>query len=233
MKYIASVSFGKDSLAMVLRLLEENKPLDEVVFYDTGMEFQAIYNNAHRVEKLLKDRGIKFTTLKPKEPFKFKMLDKVVNKGKANEHKGYAWCGGKCRWGTTEKLRAIEKYCLGNVEYVGLAFDEKERVLKKRRGNKAFPLVEWQMSEKDCLEYCYKRGYTWNEDGVELYKILDRVSCWCCANKNIKELRNYYKYLPEYWKGLKDLQDHIDRPFKSNKTIYDLEKQFQGEKNNE
>ena len=34
MRYIASVSFGKDSLAMLLRLLEENKPLDEVVFYD-------------------------------------------------------------------------------------------------------------------------------------------------------------------------------------------------------
>ena len=32
MKYVASVSFGKDSLAMILRLIEENKPLDEVVF---------------------------------------------------------------------------------------------------------------------------------------------------------------------------------------------------------
>ena len=41
-RYIASVSFGKDSLAMLLRLIEENKPLDEVVLYDTGMEFEAI-----------------------------------------------------------------------------------------------------------------------------------------------------------------------------------------------
>ena len=44
MKYFASISFGKDSLAMLLRLIEENKPLDEVVFYDTGMEFECIYN---------------------------------------------------------------------------------------------------------------------------------------------------------------------------------------------
>lgn len=42
-KYIASVSFGKDSLAMLLYILENKLPLDEVVFYDTGMEFQAIY----------------------------------------------------------------------------------------------------------------------------------------------------------------------------------------------
>ena len=43
MKYIASVSFGKDSLSMLLRLVEEKKPLDAVVFYNTGMEFDAIY----------------------------------------------------------------------------------------------------------------------------------------------------------------------------------------------
>ena len=44
MKYIASVSFGKDSLAMLLKLIELNYPLDEVVLYDTGMEFKCIYN---------------------------------------------------------------------------------------------------------------------------------------------------------------------------------------------
>lgn len=43
MKYVASCSFGKDSLAMVLRILEENLPLDEVVFFNTGMEFDSIY----------------------------------------------------------------------------------------------------------------------------------------------------------------------------------------------
>ena len=42
MKYIASCSFGKDSLSMVLRILEEGLPLDEVFFYDTGMEFDSI-----------------------------------------------------------------------------------------------------------------------------------------------------------------------------------------------
>ena len=52
MKYIASVSFGKDSLAMLLKIIEENLPLDEVVFYDTGMEFQAIYNIRDKIKTL-------------------------------------------------------------------------------------------------------------------------------------------------------------------------------------
>lgn len=43
---------------------------------------------------------------------------------------GYSWCGGRCRWGTTEKLKAIEKYCRGNYEYVGIAVDEPKRLSK-------------------------------------------------------------------------------------------------------
>lgn len=227
MKHIASVSFGKDSLAMLLRLIEENKPLDEVVFYDTGMEFQAIYNIRDAIKFLLLEKGIKFTELKPKCDFCYKMFELEVNKGKPNEHKGYSWCGGRCRWGTSEKLQALEKYCKGAVEYVGIAVDEPKRLEKERKGNKQFPLAEWQMTEKDCLKYCYDKGYNWNEDGVELYSILDRVSCWCCANKNLKELKNYYLYLPKYWEKLKELQKRTDRPFKNNKyTIFDLEKKF-------
>ena len=69
MKYIASCSFGKDSLAMLLRLLQENKPLDEVVFYDTGMEFEAIYNIRDKVYKLLEEKNIPLITIMPIETF--------------------------------------------------------------------------------------------------------------------------------------------------------------------
>lgn len=234
MKHIASVSFGKDSLAMLLRLIEENKPLDEVVFYDTGMEFQSIYNIRDKVKTILEQKEIKFTELKPKCEFMYKMFEMPVNVGKPNEHKGYSWCGGRCRWGTTEKLKSLEKYCKGAVEYVGIAIDEPKRLAKERNGNKQFPLAEWGMTEKDCLEYCRKNGFDWVEpecNGIDLYDILDRVSCWCCGNKNLKELKNYYVYLPKYWEKLKDLQRRTTRPFKNNKyTIFDLEKKFKEEK---
>lgn len=54
MKYIASVSWGKDSLAMLIRLINEQRPLDEVVFYDTGMEFNAIYEIRDKIVPILK-----------------------------------------------------------------------------------------------------------------------------------------------------------------------------------
>ena len=230
MKYIASVSFGKDSLAMLLRLIEENKPLDEVVFYDTGMEFNCIYQIRNKVKQLLEDKNIKYTELKPKETFEYTMFEKPVHKRDGTTSKGYSWCGGRCRWGTTEKLKSIEKYCKGNYEYVGIAYDEQKRLVKERKGNKLFPLADWKMKEKDCLKYCYGKGYKWLEDGIELYSILDRVSCWCCCNKNLKELKNYYKYLPKYWNKLKEFQKRTSRPMKYNKySVFDLENKFKGE----
>lgn len=201
MKYIASVSFGKDSLAMLLLLIAKKYPLDEVVFYDTDKEFQAIYNLRDRIMPLLKQHNIKYTELSPSMSFDYKMFDKpVCKRGTKTIHKyGYSWCGGTCRWGTTDKLQALEKHCKGAYEYVGLAADETARLVKERKGNKLFPLAEWKLTERDCKRYCYHKGYNWNEltdngQYVDLYKILKRVSCWCCRNKNLKELRNIHKY---------------------------------------
>lgn len=225
MKYIASVSFGKDSLAMLLKVIDSKYPLDEVVFYDTGMEFEAIYKIRDKILPLLKEKGIKFTELKPKNPFIYTMFEKPVN-GKNGFHHGYSWCGGRCRRGTTEKLKELDKYCKGAIQYIGIAYDEPKRTERARNLGKVAPLADLRMTEADCLKYCHDKGYYWYEGDVELYSILDRVSCWCCANKNLKELKNYYKYLPKYWQGLKDLQDRTVRPFKGNKTIYDLEEKF-------
>ncbi len=106
-KYIASVSFGKDSLAMLLRLLEEQRPLDAVVFYDTGMEFQAIYNIRDRVVQLLNNSGITYVELHPDESFRYSMLEREVKyRDGSGVHYGYGWCGGVCRWHTSMKLEA-------------------------------------------------------------------------------------------------------------------------------
>lgn len=234
MKYIASVSWAKDSTAMLLHLLEIGAPLHIVIFYDTGMEFQAIYNTRDAVLPLLKMRGIEYIELHPDRPFLYDMLERPV---RGRERLGYGWCGGRCRWGTTAKIRAIDQYAeaSGAMVYVGIAADETTRLEKERKPYKIFPLADWGFDEATCLSYCYEAGIYWEEDGgagpVRLYEILDRVSCWCCCNKNLKELRNIRKYLPRYWEKLKDLQRRLERPMKGfykgeRRGIFELEERF-------
>lgn len=210
---IASVSWGKDSLAMLHMLIDNDMPLDEVVFFDTGMEFDAIYAERDRMLPTLRELGIEYTELKPKEPFLFKMFVHPVRSRETGEiHKyGYGWCGGSCRWGTSEKTAALDRYAesKGAIVYVGIAADETKRLEKPRKPYKHHPLAAWDMTESDCLEYCKAYGATWEQDGVCLYGILDRVSCWCCRNKNQKELRAIHDYLPRYWQYLKALESRL------------------------
>ena len=134
MKYVVSVSFGKDSLAMLLLLMENNFKIDEVVFYDNGMEFNAIYNLRDKIKRLLDEKNIQFTELKPKNTFLYDMFERIVNKRDGSVKNGYSWCGGVCRWGTTEKIRTIENYLkkYGEyIEYVGIAPDEKKKIRER------------------------------------------------------------------------------------------------------
>lgn len=102
---IASISFGKDSLAMLLKLLELKYPIDEVVFVDTGMEFQAIYDIEARVKELLKQTNIRYTRLEFPKPFEYYMFEHIKTRGKNIGQKGYSWCGGRRRWGTTKNSK--------------------------------------------------------------------------------------------------------------------------------
>ena len=226
MKYILNLS-GKDSTALMLELIRRKYQLDEVVTFDTGWEFTAMYEHLAKCEKICEEHGIKFVTLYPQKPFDYYAFEHKTKNGTV----GYSWCGGLCRWGTAYKRDTLERYakqCGDCIVYVGIAFDELHRLERKdnQKENKRFPLVEWGLTEADCLQICYDAGL----DFGGMYKYLDRVSCKFCRNKNLKELRNIRKHYPEDWDALKDFQRKTERPFKmSGETIFDLEKRFEFE----
>lgn len=77
------------------------------------------------------------------------------------------------------------------------------------------------MTEADCLALCYGRGHTWDEGGVRLYDVLDRVSCWCCRNKNLKELKAIHDNLPAYYERLEALEETCGQ-MKKGKTLKEI-----------
>lgn len=228
-EYVVSVSFGKDSLCMLLRLLEENWPITLVIFYNTGMEFACVYDMRDKVLPLIKEKGITYIELSPPESMEYLMCEKEVHKRNGNVQRGRWWCGGACRWMTRYKLDAIDRYTKNAITYVGIAADELNRLEHKvaKEENKVYPLVEWGMTEADCLRYCYDRGYDFSENGIRMYDYFDRLSCFCCKNKNLKELYNIYKMFPKYWQRLSDLQNRIPIPMKGpGKSVSELETRF-------
>lgn len=223
MKHILSFSGGKDSTFLLLELIRRKYPLDEVVLFDAGWEFPAMYEHIEKCKKLCEKHGIKFVTLRPEKSFDYLMFEKPRKDGR----KGWSWCGScGIRWGTGEKLRAIDKHFFDNggaVHYVGIAADETERLERARANGMCCPLGDWGITEAECLQGCYDAGFDWGG----MYEHLDRLSCKFCANKNLKELRNIRKHFPEVWQELKDYQRRTDRPYKGDgKSVFDLDKRF-------
>lgn len=245
--YTLSLSGGKDSLALFLKILEVGVRLDEVVTVDLGDEYQATYDTLLFAASICLKERIKFTVLSIPETEEYQEYREatgvelgvfefmVFEHEKQNGCKGYGWCG-KQRWGTAIKRQLLNGYYQSLerfvIEYVGIAADEAQRIDIKPHKNyaKSYPLIKWGMTEADCLEYCYQHGVQWKQSGIRLYDILDRVSCQHCQQKNLKELRNIRKYLPELWNSFKDWQNRIPFPYRSDgSTIYGLDKRFASE----
>lgn len=231
--YVASFSGGKDSTAMVLRLIEIGEPLDEVLFCDTTMEFPAMLRHVEKVKKVVEEEGIKFTTLRAKHDFEYYMLHHRPKRKKPDlrEMVGYSWPGPRSRWCTRGlKVDIIDRYLrqlrehYEVIQYIGIAADEPERL--ERENNKKegilFPLNEWGWMEADALGYCYSKGYDWEG----LYDIFDRVSCWLCPLQSLDDLRKLRKHFPELWEHLRELDDATWQKFKREGSVRELDLRF-------
>lgn len=228
MKYILSFSGGKDSTYLLLELIRRKYPLDEVHFFDTGWEYPAMYRHIEKCKKICEENEIKFVTLHPAKSFDYYMFEHQTK----NKKCGFSWCGKMCRWGTALKREVLNKDVKannGDIIYIGIAADEKQRIEKNNQPFKRLPLVEWGTIEAECLQGCYEAGFDWEG----MYEYLDRLSCKFCRNKNLKELRNIRKHYPEVWAELKEYQNRTYLPFKpadatfaNGLTVQELEKRF-------
>jgi len=221
--HIVSLSGGKDSTAMLLRMLEEKMPVDVILFCDTGLEFDAMYKHIDKLEKYINKPITKL-----KEPRSFEYYFYEYSPKRKNplleDKKGFSWAGPRNRWCTSAlKIRVInsylrelaKKYTL--IQYIGIASDEKHRIRDLN-----YPLVEWNMTEAECLAYCKERGFDW--DG--LYDIFSRVSCWCCPLQSLDELRKLRKYFPELWERLRYMDKNTWRKFSKIYSVEQLEVRF-------
>lgn len=223
MNKICMFSGGKDSTAMLFKCIEQGIVFDEIIFADTTKEFNEMYEHISKVEKMINQPIVKLVI-----PFDYWAFEHIKIKGKNKGCMGYGWCGGICNWCTALKRDTIKKYLKGKdvIEYQGIALDEPNRLLKNKGRNIVYPLVDYNMTEQDCLEYCYSLGLSWGG----LYESLHRVSCFCCTNKRVGELRYMYNNRPQEWGKLLEMQSKINKPFKRGLSVIEWEQRFRDEK---
>lgn len=226
-KFVVSLSGGKDSTAMLLRLLEENRPVDLILFCDTGLEFPQMYDHLNRLEAHIGREIIRLKAPHDFEYYFYRYHPKRKNPA-LEQYDGMSWAGPRNRWCTAMlKTRIVETYLktlkdeYTVIEYVGIAADETKRIK-----NKNYPLVDWGMTEQDCLSYCYERGFSWGR----LYELFSRVSCWCCPLQGLAELRKLYEYFPDLWRQLEKWDETTWRQFRADYSVRELALRFEFER---
>lgn len=223
MKHIINFSGGKDSTAMTLKMLEDGWWVDEIIFADTGKDFPQMIGHINKFDDYIqKHFNKKITRIKAEKSFDYYMFEHEKTRGKNKGKRGYGWSTMLCRWCTSNlKTNVINKYLKAQneeyTEYIGIACDEPKRIK-----DKCYPLIDWGMTEKDCLHYCYERGFNWEG----LYEHFDRVSCWCCPLKNLKELKTLYTHYPELWEELKEMDKKSYNQFRKDYSVKELEEKF-------
>jgi 3'-phosphoadenosine 5'-phosphosulfate sulfotransferase (PAPS reductase)/FAD synthetase len=225
--YVCNFSGGKDSTAMLLKLIEEDYPIDEILFVDTTKEFPEILDNVDMVAQMIKPLKITRLTLE----FDYFLSDVILTRGKNKGKAGYGWPDFTQRWCTTHKVRCIDDH-LGDrrhtaYRYVGLGADEQKRVDRGRAKypKLLYPLYDWGMTEQDCLDYCYDRGLDWGG----LYEKFSRVSCFCCPLQRIGELKTLYIDFPELWDEMRRMDKSQSRRFTYRYSLQELEDRFDRE----
>jgi hypothetical protein len=167
-KYIASCSFGKDSIATILLALENNEPLDRVVFSEVMFDHEKgisgevpehiewVYNTA--IPKL-ESMGVKVDIVRSKLDY-ISLCNKVLKSGKKVGQK-YGHQNNKPCYANSElKIAPIRSYLsrmrkdYDIVQYVGIAIDEPIRLARLKGTNKVSLLQKYGYTELMAMDKC-------------------------------------------------------------------------------
>ena len=233
MKYVASLSFGKDSMAMLIKIKELGLPLDEVIYVDimfdddTSGETPEMASFITKAEKILKEKfNIEVTHLRGvtfKEQFyKVKQRGKHIGDNYGFPYVIGAWCNSRL------KMQPIKEYMRKQtdeiIQYVGIAYDEPERYERLNHETHIAPLYDLKITEKEAMEICKKYDLL-----SPIYKTSFRGGCWFCPKQRLSQLKWLYQEHNDLWNTLRDMEKDSFNTFKPNTTLKDLEERFKNE----
>ena len=233
MKYVASLSFGKDSMAMLIKIKELGLPLDEVIYVDimfdddTSGETPEMASFITKAEKILKEKfNVEVTHLRGvtfKEQFyKIKQRGKHIGDNYGFPYTIGAWCNDRLKMQPIKEYMRRQKEQI--IQYVGIAYDEPERYERLNHETHIAPLYDLKITEKEAMEICEKYDLL-----SPIYKTSFRGGCWFCPKQRLSQLKWLYQEHNDLWNTLRDMEKDSFNTFRPNTTLKDLEERFKND----
>ncbi len=237
--YIASCSFGKDSIATIILAKLHNEPLDKVLYvecmFDNKRNISAEYPEhvywiyKFAIPTLKKEFGIIVDVVRTENDYMKFFNHILTNRSKYEGRKQGFLLGKKCKMNSNGKIKEIKKYKKqfeNVIDYVGIAVDEPIRLARLKK-NQISLLAKYGYSEKMAYELCKSYNLL-----SPIYSLVFRAGCWFCPNARLNQLNHIYINHRDLWNELVVLSktpNLISYGFKYGKTIESLEKLFEAE----
>ena len=186
-RHVLSFGGGVNSVALMIWLLKEQRPLDEVVFADTGVELPETYGYLPVVEDYLACHQVKFTRLLAR----VRGRDLYETCWERKVFPSTIW-----RWSTRDfKVKPIHRYyrSLGMHinQYLAIAFDEFTRMKTSRVSyvTNIYPLVSQRATRADCIALIQQAGLP----------LPVKSSCFFCPFSSLDRWKWLYEKHPDLY----------------------------------
>ena len=199
--YLSMLSGGRDSTAMTLMLLERGEPLDYIIFCDTGLEHEEMYEYIDRLDAFFQRKyGMKIVRLHPARDYETYIKEPRTRGDNIGKTRGTPMIADLCFWRVEAKREPVKRWAKRTglkeediIQYNGFVYGEFERV-DKIPDNIIAPLYDWKMTEADVSAYL-KSNHMENK----LYKHFSRTGCAVCGKNKIDDKYLLYKHYPDKW----------------------------------
>lgn len=232
MDYIASISYGKDSLAMLEAIRILNLPLTRIISVQEWAtpELRSVLPEVAAFEPkadefIFARYGLAVDHVRSPHTFEDLFLAPMSrHSARAGQIRGWPFQRG-CWANSFLKIEPFRKACRkDDVTYLGIAANESARLRHSSRGNVSLPLVLAGWTEDDCFSWCKDNGIL-----SPVYSSFARDGCWFCANSPVERLRWLRSSHPELWRKMLEWDKQSPVKFKAHYSILQLEQRFMAE----
>ena len=235
--YIASISYGKDSLAMLEVIKEKGMPLDRIVHVELmatkniPADLPEVTRWKKYADNIIKQRyALEVEHVKGEATFEdwFYTVPKRTNKNMHLQGTFKGWPSLQSQWCSQHlKVRVMRALFSDEnvVQYIGIASDEPKR-FSQLDGKIRSPLAEHGVTEEEAHRICERIGLL-----APLYVNSKRSGCWFCVAQPVKQLRLVRRNYPHLWELMLKWDKDSPIPFRhggneGTRTLGDYEDRF-------
>lgn len=210
MIYISCLSGGQDSTAMTLRLLELGEPVDYIIFNDTQLEHDEMYDYIDKLDHFFQRKyNKKIIRLKADKNFEEWVFGKTTKGENIGMTRGTPRVSLPCFWRREAKeyptTRWLKKQGITEyIKYIGYTANETLRAKNMEEYKSKAPLIEWGWVESDVQAYLKD-----NQMENKLYQHFTRTGCAVCPKQKMDDKYMLWKHYKKHWNYMVDVETRL------------------------